>query len=137
MKPINLDNDTKIEAGFKAPDNYFVDFSERLMIKIPKREVKVISIFSKTKKWVYAVAAILIIGISFPVMNHFINKSNEIDSLVLENYLSTNSSISENDISDLLTQNEINKIKIDLKIEDLTIENELSGNYNLEEYLIN
>ena len=137
MKPINLDNDTKIEPGFKVPDNYFVDFSERLMIIIPEKEVKEILIFSKTKKWVYAVAAILIIGISFPVLNYFINKSNEIDSLVLENYITYNSTLNETDIADLLTQNEINKIKIDLKIEDLTIENELSGNDNLEEYLIN
>ncbi len=137
MKPINLDNEPKIESGFKVPENYFDDLSERLINKIPEKEVNVISIFSKTKKWVNAVAAILIIGISIPVLNHFINKSKEIDSLVLENYITYNSTLNETDIADLLTQNEINKIKIDLKIEDLIIENELSGNDNLEEYLIN
>ncbi len=137
MKPINLDNEPKIETGFKVPVGYFDDFSERLMNKIPQKKIKVISIFSASKKWVYAVAAILVIGISIPVLNHFFDKSKEIDSLVLENYIANNSTLNENDFADLLTQNDINKIKIDLEIEDLTIESELSGNENLEEYLIN
>jgi hypothetical protein len=137
MKSINLDNDPKIQAGFKVPDNYFEDFSERLMTKIPEKEVKVISIFRKTKTWVYAAAAILILGISIPVLNQFFAESNDIESYALENYISDQTSLNDNDFAELLTVSDIKKIKIDLKIEDKTIENELSDDENLEEYLIN
>ncbi len=137
MKQYNLENEPKINSGFKVPDNYFNGFSERLMSKIPEQNVKVISIFTKTKTWVYAVAAILVIGISIPVLNNYLIKSSNTDNLVLENYITENQSINDNDIAELLTHNDINKIKIDLKLEDQSIENELSGNENLEEYLIN
>ncbi len=137
MKPYNLENEPKINSGFKVPDNYFDDFSERLISKISEQDVKVISIYSKTKTWIYAVAAILIIGISIPVLNNYLINSSNIEKLALENYITENQSINDHDIAELLTQNDINKIKIDLEIEDQSIENELSGNENLEEYLIN
>ncbi len=137
MKPYNLENDPKINSGFKVPDNYFDNFSEKLMSKIPNQEIKVISIFSKTKTWIFAVAAILIVGISIPVLNNYLIKSSSIENLDLENYITENQSINDHDIAELLTQNDINKIKIDLKIEDQLIEKELSENENLEEYLIN
>lgn len=137
MKPITLNNFPKIESGFKTPDNYFENFSEKLLNNLPEKEVKVISIYEKRKTWIYAVAAVLVLAISVPVLNQYFNKSNEIESLVIENYLASNTSINDNDIADLLTDNDIQKIKINLNIEDKTIENELSGNENLEEYLIN
>ncbi|WP_310559036.1 hypothetical protein [Flavobacterium sp.] len=137
MKPFKLDNFPKIESGFKIPDNYFENFSERLLNNLPEKEIKVIPIYEKRKTWIYAVAAVLVLAISVPVLNQYFNKSNEIENLVLENYLASNTSINDHDIADLLTDDDIQKIKIDMNIEDKTIENELSGNENLEEYLIN
>lgn len=137
MKPITLNNIPKIESGFKIPDNYFENFSERLLNNLPEKEIKVISIYEKRKTWIYAVAAVLVLAISIPVLNQYFNKSNEIENLVIENYLASNTSINDHDIADLLTDDDIQKIKIDMNIEDKTIENELSGNENLEEYLIN
>ena len=137
MKPFNLENIPKIETGFKVPENYFENFSDILMSKLPEKEVKVISIFEKQKKWLFAIAAILIFAISIPALLNYSSTNNQIENLALENYIAENASINDNDFAELLTQNDIEHIKIDLKIEDKTLENELLENDNLEEFLIN
>lgn len=136
MKNINLENDPKINSGFKVPENYFDTFSDRLMAKIPENEVKVILISTKPKRWIYAVAAIFVLGISLPFLNQYFNKST-LDNQSIENYLVENGKINENDIAELLSDKDIQKMQIDLKINNETLENELSTNENLEEYLIN
>ena len=137
MKTFDIENEPKIKSGFTTPDDYFDKFSERLMQNLPEKEVKVISIFAQTKTWIYAAAAILVLGISIPVANQFFNHSSEIDDATMENYIANNSTISENDFVSLLDEKDIQKMSIDLKIEDEALENELSNNNNLEQDLIN
>lgn len=137
MKTFDIENEPKIKSGFTTPDNYFDKFSERLMQNLPEKEVKVISIFAQTKTWIYAAATILVLGISIPVANQFFNHSSEIDDATMENYIANNSTISENDFVTLLDEKDIQKMSIDLKIEDEALENELSNNNNLEQDLIN
>ncbi len=138
MKTFKLDNTPKIESGFKTPDNYFDTFSARVMQQLPKEEPKTISLFSRKKTWIYAAAAVLVLGLTIPVVyNNFYNKSLEIDEATLENYISYNTSISDTDLMNLLNENDIQKIDIRMNIEDNTIENELSENKNLELYLLN
>lgn len=137
MKTFDIENKPKIKSGFTTPDDYFEKFSERLMQNLPEKEVKVISVFAKTKTWIYAAAAILVLGISIPVVNQFFNHSSEIDDATMENYIANSSTISENDFVSLLDEKDIQKMSIDLKIEDEALENELSNNNNLEQDLIN
>ena len=53
MKAFKLDNEPKIESGFKTPDNYFENFQSAMIEKLSKepviKETKVISIFRKRK----------------------------------------------------------------------------------------
>ena len=49
MKTFKLENEPKIESGFKTPDHYFEDFSAKIMQQLPENEPKVISIFQKRK----------------------------------------------------------------------------------------
>lgn len=138
MKTFKLENDPKIESGFKIPENYFDTFSARVMQQLPKEEPKTISLFSKRKSWIYAVAAVLVLALTLPaVYTYFYRSSPEIDEATLENYISYNTSISDADLVNLLDEKDIQKIDIGLKIEDKTIENELSENKNLENYLLN
>lgn len=138
MKTFKLDNEPKIESGFKTPENYFDTFSARVMQQLPKEEPKRISLFSKRKSWIYAAAAVLVLAMVVPVVyTNFYNSSPEIDDATLENYISYNTSISDADLVNLLDEKDIQKIDIGLKIEDKTIENELSENQNLEHYLLN
>ena len=138
MKTFKLDNEPKIESGFKTPENYFDTFSARVMQQLPKEEPKTISLFSKRKSWIYAAAAILVLALTLPVVyTNFYSSSPEIDEATLENYISYNTSISDTDLVNLLDEKDIQKIDIGMNIEDKTIENELSENKNLEHYLLN
>jgi len=137
MKTFKLENETKIKTGFKTPENYFESFSARVMQQLPKEEPKTISIFSKRKTWSYAAAAVLALALTIPVYNHFYGHSSEIDDTTLENYIAYHSSVSDTDLVNLLDEEDIQKISIDLNLEDKTIENELTENNNFEYYLLN
>lgn len=138
MKTFKLDNEPKIESGFKTPENYFDTFSAKVMQQLPKEGPKTISLFSRRKTWIYAAAAVLVLGLTIPVVyNNFYTSAPEIDAATLENYISYNTSITDTDLVNLLNENDIQKIDIGMNIEDKTIENELSENKNLELYLLN
>ena len=138
MKTFKLDNEPKIESGFKTPENYFDNFSARVMEQLPKEEPKTISLFSKRKTWLYAAAAILVLALTIPVVyNNFYSRSSEIDETTLENYISYHSTVSDTDLVNLLDEKDIQKINVDLNIDDKLIENELSQDSNLEHYILN
>ena len=117
MEQINLENNSKITTGFKVPDNYFKNFSERLMLNIPEKEIKRISIFKKTNTWVYAAAAVLVLGISLSTLTKYNTNLNALKTAELEDYTANNTTINDNDIADLLSENDIKKLNIDFKIE--------------------
>jgi hypothetical protein len=136
MNTFNLEKEPKIASGFEVPENYFENFSEKLIAKLPNKEVKVISIFQKRKKWIFAAAAILVLSVSIPVLYQFsINQS--IDESTLENYITNQSTISENDLVDLLNEDAIQKMNLDLQIDSKSIENELLKNEISEQELLN
>ncbi len=137
MKTFKLENEPKITTGFSVPENYFEDFSAKMMQKLPVNEPKVISIFARRKTWMYSAAAIIVLALTIPVYNNFYNHSSEIDDVTLENYISYHSTVSDADLVNLLDESDIQKISIDMNIEDKTIENELSDNKNLEYYILN
>ena len=137
MKDFNIDIDPKINPGFTTPENYFENFQEGLMEKLPQKEVKVIALNSKKNKWIYTAAAVLILPIGLVLMKNFYDKSNDSSKSEIENYIANNTSINENDIADLLTEQDVQQMNINLKIEKNTLENELTNNQNLEEILIN
>ena len=137
MKTFKLDNEPKINTGFTVPDNYFEDFSEKMMQHLPENEPKIISIYARKKTWMYAAAAILVLALSIPIYTNYFRNSSEIDTATLENYITYQSTVSATDIVNLLDEQDIQKMTVDLDIEDITIENELSQNKNLEQYLLN
>ena len=47
MNDFNIETNPKIATGFKTPDNYFDDFSSRLLAKLPVEQPKVISFYGK------------------------------------------------------------------------------------------
>ena len=61
----------------------------------------------------------------------------KIDDKSLENYLVYSSSISDAELAYLLDNNDLEKISVELKVEDKIIENELTKNTDLEQYLLN
>lgn len=137
MNEFNLEKEPHIKAGFKVPDNYFEDFSARVMLQLPENEPKVIALFSYRKKWVYAVAAVVVIALSIPILYIIPSTTTELDKVTLENYLTHTSDLSEDDLAEFLNEADLQKINFNATIEYKAIEDLLSSNANLEEYLVN
>lgn len=135
MKDFKLDNEPKITSGFTTPDGYFDTFSDRVSAKLPTQETKVISFVGRKKMWYYAVAAILILMLSIPIYTKYAT-TQEIDADTLENYLAYQSNISEDEIVNLLDQEDLDKMKLELNVDDAAIEETLQSNPNLEQYII-
>lgn len=137
MKDFKLENEPKITTGFKTPEGYFDMFSEKLMTQLPKEEPKVISLFHSKKRWLFATAAVLILALSVPIFNTLSTNKEQIDQATLENYITYHSGISEDDLVDLLEKEDIEKMKVNYDIQDEMLEDVLSTNSNLEQYILN
>ncbi len=137
MKAFKLDNEPKITTGFTTPEGYFDGFSEKVLQKIEKKETKVISIFARRKTWIIAVAAVFVVAFSIPMMQQFQSESLDIDQDVLENYITQQTTLNEDDFVSLLDANDIQKMKVTTSIENTSIEDELSTDTDLENYIIN
>jgi cell division protein FtsL len=138
MKAFKLENEPKIESGFKTPEYYFENFSEKLMHQLPEKQPKEISLFQKNKKVFMFVAAVLILALFIPVFytSTATANSNEIDTTTLENYLSYQSNINQYDLIYDLGPDEIDNIKTTVALQDITIEDLLAGNANLENLIV-
>jgi flagellar basal body-associated protein FliL len=136
MKTFKLENQPKIESGFKTPENYFENFSAKMTQQLPENESKVISIFQKRKIILMTVAAILVIAMMIPVYTFFSTKSNELDETTLENYLTYQSSMNQYDLITELEPEDINKIETVFPLEDETIEDILTTNSDMEHLIL-
>lgn len=139
MNDFKLDTNPKTKSGFEIPDNYFETFSDRLMQNIAKEsnEPKVISFYARNKNWIYSAAAILVISFTLPVMNFFNTTSDAISNVEVENYLANHSTITDDDIVNLLDKEDIQKIAIETPINNLTTDDMMAQNVDIESYLTN
>ncbi|MFV8347048.1 hypothetical protein [Flavobacterium sp. ZB4P13] len=137
MKTFKLENEPKIETGFKTPDHYFENFSIKMMEQLPKNEPKVISIFQKRKTLIMmAVAAILVLALMIPILSPSSTNTKELDAAALENYITYQSNVNQYDLISVLETEDINNIKTGIVLEDETIEDHLSVNSNLENLIL-
>lgn len=134
MNDFKINSKHKIDSGFKIPEDYFENFSEKVLLKINKPEPKVVSIFYKRKTWISSVAAVLVISLSVTLFSKIAVNSSE-EKLTLENYITNQSEISQYDLVALLDTKDIEKIKIDLKLEDKKIEEVITNSNEIENYL--
>lgn len=139
MKPFKLENEPKIESGFKTPEEYHDVFTSNFLQNLPKEEitnkVKVISIFRKRRTIIMAIAAILTLAIIIPILYTTEAKNNELDSLTIENYLAEESNITHYELISEI-EFESNKIVNSTEIEDQTLEDILVTNPNIENLII-
>lgn len=135
MEDFKIKEDQKLQSGFKTPDLYFETFSEKMMTQIRTENTNVIPLFSKRKKWYLAVAAVLIFALSITAVQKMSTQMIEPDGTTLENYL-ISANTTENDLVDLLDEEDIKNLNVTYDIEDKTIEDLLSQNPNLEQYII-
>ncbi|MCW2120187.1 hypothetical protein [Flavobacterium sp. 7A] len=123
MKEFKLDTTPKISTGFITPDNYFENFSERVMLQLPEKEAKVLSIFQNKKSVILMVAAIFIIALLMPKLFSSLTKTTELDDSSIESYLTYQSNVSQYDIINLLDEEDIEALK-----EEVAIGNDMNIN---------
>jgi hypothetical protein len=131
MKAFKLENEPKIKTGFKTPECYFDDFSEKVLQQINEREVKVLPIYRRKEVIAMIAAAVVVIALMIPVVNNY-NKSKELDEATLETYLSYQSNINQYDLIRELDAKDIDAINKNVVLEQETLEDVLSSNPNIE-----
>ncbi|WET01892.1 hypothetical protein [Flavobacterium sp. YJ01] len=132
MKAFKLENEPKIKSGFKTPENYFDDFSEKVLQQVNQKEVKVIPFYKRKKKLSLAAAALIGFALMIPIVNNYRATSNELDEATLETYLSYQSNLSQYDLIQKLDDSDIEKLNNDITLEDETLEDILSTSPNIE-----
>ena len=136
MKTFKLKDESKIESGFITPDQYFENFSEKMMKQLDIEEPKIISIAHSRKKYFFIAAAVLVFALMIPLINDDSKNTTEIDAMALENYITYQSNVNQYDLINALEEEDINKMNISLAIEDKIIEDVLSYNPNVENLII-
>ena len=135
MKNFNLENEPKIETGFTIPENYFNDFSEKVMQQLPSEKPKVVSLYQSNKNWFLSAAAILIVSFTIPTYYLVQNNKNEVNTSELESYILNHSTVSQDDIVDLLDENDLKEMNVDYNLEDISSEAIDLENIDLEQNL--
>jgi cell division protein FtsL len=119
MKDFKLDSEPKIATGFTTPDHYFDTVSNKVLLQLSIEKPKVISIFNNAKKLYYAAAAVIILSISIAYLIDYETYQQQPDDLTLENYISYQSTVSQDEIESLLDQEDIETLKTELNISNL------------------
>ena len=133
MNHFKLD-DNKITSGFKTPDTYFNQLSEKIHVRLVD-EPKVVPLYRK-KNFIYAAAAILVAALGITTYDAMKVQSITADAVTIENYLVSQTSTEDN-LVELLERDDIEKIKVDYELDDKAVEDILSHTANLEQYILN
>ena len=137
MKNNLLENEKKITSGFIVPEDYFENFSADLMQKLPAKEIKTISFNARNKKWIYSAAAILVLALSLPIVFQMEKEEELLSDTEIENYLTQQNVISEDEIIYCLEKEDLVNLKINSTVTEEALEEELINNNELEQYITN
>jgi hypothetical protein len=135
MKTFKLENEPKIESGFIVPEQYFDDFSKKVLSQLPEENTKVIPLFQKRKTLFLSAAAVLVVGLLLPIYNQFTTNSDEIDITTLENHLTYQSNLNSYDLISELDDEDLTKLGTTIGLKDETIEDILVTNSDLEKLI--
>lgn len=134
MKNFKLDESKKIQSGFVVPEGYFDQLSQKINARI-ESEPKVISIGRNKIIW-YAAAAVIVIGLGITFYNAMLVRSNATTETAIENYLAVQSN-TEEILVELLEKEDFEKMGTAYSPDEKTLEETLSHNVNLEQYIMN
>lgn len=136
MKTFKIENESKIETGFKTPEHYFENFSIKMMEQLPVNEPKTVSIFHKRKNVILMVAAVLVLALMIPILRTSSTNTKDLDAVALENYITYQSNVNQYDLISVLETDDIKDLNTGIVLEDETIEDHLSTNSNLENLIL-
>lgn len=131
MKTFKLNNETKITTGFRTPENYFENFSDKVLNQLQEREVKIIPIYKRKKVYAMLAAAVVFVAFMIPIVNNYNIASKDLDQNTLETYLAYQSNLNQYDLVNALDTKDIDKLGQNVALEKETLEDILSSNPNL------
>lgn len=131
MKTFDPNKEPKIKSGFKAPEGYFADFTDRLMQQLPEeKEVKVVPLYRRKPIWISSVAAILILALALSV--YFRMDTARVQDYAapgddaIESYLLSQQNFNAYDISQSLDDKDIQDLEQTVALSNDDIESYLS-----------
>ena len=119
MNDFKLNEGRKIEPGFTTPNGYFENFTERLMLQLPKQQVKVVPLYKRKPVWLSAAAAFIVmltVGMFFITNNT--TQTTQPDTAAIENYLVYQANVNSYDLMQNLNQQDINALEDQIVISD-------------------
>ncbi|GGB65786.1 hypothetical protein GCM10007424_02140 [Flavobacterium suaedae] len=138
MKNFKLDNEKKVTSGFKAPEGYFDNFTDKVMKQLPEKETKVVPLYKSVQKWYGGVAAILVILFGVGLFFKLNTSGDEIvqpDASTIENYLVYQSDITNEDLYQSLNESDIEILEENIQISNEAIENYIAYENEYEYYI--
>ena len=130
MKEFKIHEKDKLKAGFSTPENYFESFTDRLMAQLAeaKPEPKVVPLYRRMPIWLSAAAVFIVLMTAgwFFLLNN--PKATAPDDAAIENYLVYNTNASVYDITQELSQQDIDNLESNLAVSDDAIEDYLYDN---------
>lgn len=135
MKKFKLDNEPKIETGFKVPEEYFSTLTDKVMEQLPLQEPKVIPLYKRRPVWLSAAAVFaLLLGIS--VFINFNTKPALLpDDNAIENYLVYQANIGTYELYQKLDDDDIAELEQSITLNNKAIESYISDQNNYDIYL--
>lgn len=135
MKKFRVDEHQKLHSGFHPSEIYFEGLRNEIIEKINEIPAKNKPVYRLTTIW-YGVAAVLIVGLGVFFLNQDATVTiDEIDNQSIENYLAATSSVSSYEIIGLMDSKELDEMQVDVDIESQQLEDLLTTNPNLENYI--
>ncbi len=132
MNKNKLNTKSKITSGFSVPENYFIDFSDKVLSKLPQEKSKIISLKSDKKYLLFAAAAAVIMLLLIPVFNSFKSSTADIDSATFEDHFVYHSEIDTYELINELDGEDLDTLQSKLIVQDETLENILATSTSLE-----
>jgi hypothetical protein len=119
MKSKKLSTIPKIKSGFTAPESYFESFSVNLESQLNKS--KVVPLWRSP---ILYAACIIAVVITTALV--FVNKQDTPDAATIENYLLTMEEISDHEITEALSEKDLEQLTVNLQLNEEEIEQNLS-----------
>jgi hypothetical protein len=137
MKPFKLNEQLPVSRGFAPDEQYFRSMQEQVWDKLDDNgeNPKVIPLYRRL--WIPAAAAVLLVFMMLTFTWGEKPDEEMKDNAAIENYLTSGMLLSQYDIASQLTEADIDMLEADLALDDLSIENALLQNPNIEQYLLN
>ncbi|MES2485093.1 MAG: hypothetical protein V4581_03990 [Bacteroidota bacterium] len=129
MNDFELD-EYKLKPGFSTPDGYFESLADKVMLQLPKAEVRVIPLYRRKPVWLSAAAAFIIMlgfGIFFRSML-FTPQTVQPDAEAIENYLVYQQGINSYQLTQNLDQKDIAELNETIDVSHISAD-------DIEEYL--